>query len=215
MHFTQKIYCNDKPLVLTDSAEDYRSRFPEAKHYRLLEGATSDHLRMAGAYLSDASGQGILIQDYSASSVKEVLESEYELIEAAGGVVSAPNGNILMIFRRGMWDLPKGKWDEGETIEECALREVEEETGLAELILGDKIDDTFHIYAYKGKNVLKKTHWYHMQTSADNRLQPQLEEDIEEARWIAPNEVALYLNQSYANIKDVLMASGKAAGDQL
>jgi 8-oxo-dGTP pyrophosphatase MutT (NUDIX family) len=60
-------------------------------------------------------------------------------IVAAGGLVFNENKELLMIYRRSKWDLPKGKLDEGETIEECAIREVEEETGVQQIILGKLI----------------------------------------------------------------------------
>ena len=68
------------------------------------------------------------------------------MVEAAGGLVFNKDGDILMIFRNGKWDLPKGKLEIGESIEECAIREVEEECGISGLIIEKKIKDTYNIY---------------------------------------------------------------------
>ena len=127
-----------------------------------------------------------------------------EKIVAGGGIVSNEEGRILFMFRRGHWDLPKGKLDDGETIEECAVREVEEETGLRNIQLGKLIGITHHSYLEKGKEIDKETHWFAMNVSSDQNLVPQTEEDILELKWVAENEVAEYLSNSYHNIVDIV-----------
>ena len=103
-------------------------------------------------------------------------------IIAAGGIVVNPNKEILWIFRRGFWDLPKGKLDPNETIEACALREVMEETGVSNLVLGDLIMTTTHLYhdKYLNTEVEKTTYWYKMSIDQLQEGIPQTEEDIEE-----------------------------------
>src|SRR5690606_36319773 len=120
----------------------------------------------AKQHLLTATGRGALIEDISIKALKEGLGNSFDSIEAAGGVVSNPDGGVLMIYRRGKWDLPKGKRDDGETVEDCAMREVMEETGLPELQLGDKICETYHVYEQGGTELLKTTHWYRMNTAA-------------------------------------------------
>lgn len=110
--------------------------------------------------------------------------SHFQRIEAAGGVVFNTAGQVLVIFRRGYWDLPKGKIDEGEAPEEAALREVEEETGLKQITLGEPLSTTFHTYRLKdGTRILKPTYWYRMQ-SRQREVTPQTEEDIERIEWV-------------------------------
>ena len=132
----------------------------------------------------------------------------YEPIDAGGGVVQNENGDVLMIYRRGKWDLPKGKCDAGEGIGECALREVSEETGLHNLELGGKICDTYHIYCQQNQKLLKRTAWYHMKGQIAETLTPQKEENILEARWIAEENLDHVIYKSYEAIREVLRESG-------
>lgn len=135
------------------------------------------------------------------------FQSIYKCIGAAGGVVYNNKGQILVIFRRGYWDLPKGKIDKGETPEEAALREVNEETGLKQLSLGMLLCKTRHTYQLNGKRILKTTFWYRMD-AADASLTPQREEDIEFAEWVDLDHFLQNLpGQVYGSILDVLHLS--------
>lgn len=129
-------------------------------------------------------------------------------IIAAGGIVMNPNKEILWIFRRGFWDLPKGKLDPNETIEACALREVMEETGIINLVLGDLIVTTKHQYhdMYLNTEVEKTTYWYKMSTDTLQAGMPQIEEDIEAVTWVKQDDLAPYLEQTYETIKEVMHA---------
>ena len=129
-------------------------------------------------------------------------------IIAAGGIVVNPNKEILWIFRRGFWDLPKGKLDPNETIEACALREVMEETGVSNLVLGDLIMTTTHIYhdKYVNTEVEKTTYWYKMTTDQLQDGIPQTEEDIEAIAWVNKEDIAPYLAKTYDTIKQVMEA---------
>lgn len=127
-----------------------------------------------------------------------------EKIIAAGGIVKNDEGKILFQFRRGKWDLPKGKLDEGETLEECAVREVKEETGLRDVLLGELIGVTHHHYAENDKEIDKETYWYAMTAHGEQQLVPQLDEDILELRWVAENELEDYLSGTYDNIVEIV-----------
>jgi 8-oxo-dGTP pyrophosphatase MutT (NUDIX family) len=129
--------------------------------------------------------------------------SGFNLIEAAGGLVSNQENKVLMIFRNGKWDLPKGKLELGECIESCAIREVEEECGVSGLEICNKLLDTFHTYDLKGEKILKKTYWYNMSCSFSGDLIPQTEEGITEVCWVDMDSVKDKLSNSYSNIKDV------------
>jgi 8-oxo-dGTP pyrophosphatase MutT (NUDIX family) len=134
-----------------------------------------------------------------------------KVILAAGGVVENEKGEILLIFRKKHWDLPKGKLDEGESIEECAVREVEEETGLQNVILGELIDTTKHQYEENGEQIIKRTAWYRMKGSSLDKLTPQTEEQIEDIRWVKPDELQPYTENTYSNILHILNKfTGKA-----
>lgn len=125
-------------------------------------------------------------------------------IVAAGGIVENDEKKILFQFRRGRWDLPKGKLDEGESIEQCALREVEEETGLHDIELRELIGVTHHFYNENGKDIEKETHWFAMKVSGEQQLVPQVEEDILELRWVSKNETEDYLSNTYKNIVEIV-----------
>jgi 8-oxo-dGTP pyrophosphatase MutT (NUDIX family) len=127
-------------------------------------------------------------------------------IQAAGGLVLNEKQEILMIFRRGKWDLPKGKLDEGEKIEECAVREVMEETGLTKIDLGALLSITHHTYfdTWLKEEVIKETYWFRMDASSQQELIPQKEEDIQDIKWISADQLEIYLSNSYDNIKIVI-----------
>ena len=133
---------------------------------------------------------------------------ELPIIIAAGGLVQNRKGEILLIYRRGCWDLPKGKLDAGELIPECAIREVQEETGIQILELGPFICTTTHTYFDKwlNKDVEKQTHWYAMLSLANETLVPQTEEDIEKIEWVPLEQLPQYLHQTYPTIRSVFDA---------
>ena len=127
-------------------------------------------------------------------------------IIAAGGLVFNEAGELLMIYRRGYWDLPKGKLDKGETIEHCAVREVEEETGLTHIQLKDLIGITKHEYydEYANRDVVKEAHWYEMKVTGNQKLIPQEEEDITDIKWVSMKDLKTYLTDTYPNIKEII-----------
>jgi 8-oxo-dGTP pyrophosphatase MutT (NUDIX family) len=207
MYYAQKVYYNNKPLILTNDKEQYISDHPVAAGYLTSTGAFPRNYRLAFEHLGKLTSLGALIEDLSQRSLQEELYALYEPIDAAGGVVQNEDGSVLMIYRRGKWDLPKGKCDDGEEISACALREVTEETGLQELALNDKICDTYHVYVQNGQNLLKRTTWYRMGGSKTASLVPQKEENILEVRWIAEKDLGPVLLKSYQAIREVLVAA--------
>ncbi len=206
--FSQKVYFSDKPLVLTTNARAYQESQPDACFYILLEGATPRHYKLAAELLSAGETPGVLIVGESEEELLAGLYKKHKAIDAAGGIVRNEEGQILFIYRRGKWDLPKGKRDNGEEIAVCAVREVQEETGIRRIILGDFLCNTFHHYDQGGKSYLKRTAWYAMRSSHTERLQPQAEEDITEVRWIAPVEVPALAVKTYSALTDVLRCAG-------
>ncbi len=128
----------------------------------------------------------------------------FSYIEAAGGVVIRPDGRFLVMQRDGIWDLPKGKLDPGETSEEAALREVEEETGLDQLEVIQPILSTFHTYQVTNDMMLKKTKWYEMKYSGKKTPVPQAEENITEIVWAAPGKTDFIRKNTYPSVLDVL-----------
>lgn len=206
--FTQKIYINNKPLILTTSARGYVESHSIAGGYIQFVGAFSRNFRLALQHLEKPGTLGAIIEDISPNSLQEQLYDLYEPIDAGGGVVVNEDGAVLMIYRRGKWDLPKGKRDDGEEITECAVREVSEETGLTKLKLKDKICDTYHVYTQNGQSLLKCTSWYKMLGSNTDTLAPQAEENIEKVSWIAERDLRGVVYKSYEAIREVLAQAG-------
>jgi len=124
----------------------------------------------------------------------------FRIIHAAGGIVRNEQEAILMIYRLDKWDFPKGKVEAGEQYAEAAIREVEEETGLKDITLGEPLPSTFHTYELRGEPILKETHWYAMRAHSQS-LTPQTVEDITEAVWVPFEEVRQKLEQSYLSLK--------------
>lgn len=125
------------------------------------------------------------------------------MIKAAGGVVYNQKKELLMIFRNGKWDLPKGKLETGESIEECAIREVQEECGVNNLQIISKLSDTYHTYELNGKMVLKHTFWFSMTTNFEGELSPQTKEGITKVEWVKQDEIAERLKNAYANLVEL------------
>lgn len=134
----------------------------------------------------------------------DAFKMDKMIIEAAGGMVLNSAGELLMMKRRGFWDMPKGKLDEGESIEECAIREVSEETGLKAINIIRKLQTTYHTYTYKGQNALKPSHWFLMSNAGNESLIPQAEEDITEIRWVNKEEARSLADQAYPSIKEMI-----------
>lgn len=145
-------------------------------------------------------------------SVWNYFKSQFVEIPAAGGLVKKVDGSLLFIKRLGVWDLPKGKIEKRETPELAAIREVEEECGLSGLQIIRQLDSTFHIYRSPylslPKNlVLKETKWFLMSYSGDEIAVPQIEENIEEVAWFAPEDLVQVYSNTYSSLSDFLEKS--------
>ena len=180
------------------------------------------HRRIENAYILNSSWTEIgntLLNDIEANKLKTIiiagepetrlheLKQNIRCIKAGGGLVVNERGDLLMIHRNGVWDLPKGKWEQGESMMECAQREVEEETGLQNVQVGELIDITRHLYREKDGYILKESYWYAMH-APNQALIPQTEEGISDACWVAPNELAKHLLNTYFSIKYIVEKSG-------
>ena len=131
--------------------------------------------------------------------------ANYVLIEAAGGLVYNDVNQLLMIFRNGKWDLPKGKLEIGENIEQCAIREVEEECGILGLKIMKQFQKTYHTYEINGEKILKCTYWFIMRSSFKGNLVPQTKEGITAVVWADKEDIAEKLENSYGNIKELFL----------
>lgn len=152
-------------------------------------------------------------EEFRIISDTDIQLQQFHQVSAAGGLVVNGNGEILMIFRRGKWDLPKGKLEKNEALELCAERETKEETGLEELIFQRFLLSTYHTYADKKQLILKETHWFLFKAPGVQQLIPQTEEDISLAEWVDPANLSRYTANTFKLIKDVLKEAGFEEGN--
>ena len=148
------------------------------------------------------------VEENKIDCVFEKICSEFNQINAGGGLVRNLAGEYLLIFRNGKWDLPKGKQEAGEDIKVTAVREVEEECGIDSLELGNLLCVTHHTYRVNGEFMLKHTFWYNMEYKGDATLKPQTEENIEMCKWVKGEEIAELVKDTYPSIKRVFEVAG-------
>jgi len=159
---------------------------------------------IVSSFVKNTVSEQLLILTTEPLKAFKAFAADYTLIEAAGGIIRNQKGEILFIYRNKKWDLPKGKREEGESIRKTALREVNEETGLNDLIIKDKLPSTLHIYSEKNQKILKKTHWYEMLSVNPEALKPQTEEGISKVKWVPLNEIDPYLKKTYRSLNSLL-----------
>ena len=192
----QKIFVGNKPIVLTTKVEketNFKNLMIDSvdiiKVLQLLKKNKYKSVRLVG------------------SNKDDLLESFLKLLPnviAGGGKVFNSKGHILFIFRNGKWDLPKGKAEANETIDQTALREVEEETGIRDLSISKPLEITYHIFKRNNKILLKKTYWFEMYSSFEGNFKPQLKEGITKVKWIDPKKLKKVKKNIYANIDQLL-----------
>ncbi len=133
----------------------------------------------------------------------KALFSEARHLLAGGGVVFDENGRLLVIYRNRRWDLPKGKKEPHETVEQAAVRETQEETGLKSLRMLGPFMRTYHYYYREGERILKETHWFEMEGTAREPLIPAQHEGIEKVQWVPVEELPALYSSTYANLLQV------------
>lgn len=201
------IYLNERPLVITATHQGIPAQYKDAVLYTEPDAATIESVLQA---LETGKSEAAIFIHPDTEALVEKVKGYFNVLVAAGGLITNPEEEVLLMFRRGKWDLPKGKQDEGEHLEAAAVREVAEETGLHTITLEYKIGETFHFYTYKEKRTLKHTYWYKMKFTGTELTIPQIEEDIIDIQWIKPEHLGKYLKFSYQNIVDVFAKEGYA-----
>ena len=196
----RKIYF-EKRCIMICGIEDQALQDPNVISFSLGESFSIDSL-IHMFELSDTLMKVCIPTKDVERTYKRICDEFYE-VNAAGGLVSNRRGDYLLIRRNGLWDLPKGHQESGEDIKVCAMREVEEETGIHELELRDLICITDHCYFRNGKWHLKHTWWYDMLYTNPLDLTPQREEDITQAAWIARSSIADCLTNTFPSIAEV------------
>ncbi|MEO7769109.1 MAG: NUDIX domain-containing protein [Ferruginibacter sp.] len=198
-----KIYFEDKPVYLCDEIDKELNEIlhhPDAVFIDEISGPAIKSL--LHEIKKEEFHAGVLWHN-DFEKLKKAFFKNFHLIEAAGGIVQNAKKEILFIFRLGKWDLPKGKLEKGEDLEQCAIREVEEETGIIQLTLQGKTGETFHTYDSFGKHYLKISHWFNMTCDNIQNLVPQTEEDITAIKWVKIKNLKEPLSNTYASIRDI------------
>lgn len=211
-----KIFVNDKPLELfsfaeLDSSKSFEHRYeqvdelPEEVEWEgdVVFFEPSQDLVIRILYLMRTRKMkkldSVTLVTATKKELKTFVKSRFLIVKAAGGVVTKKQ-KVLLIHRLGKWDFPKGKFDKGETPEQCAKREVEEECNVR-VRLGDRICTTWHTYTQNRRSILKKTYWYQMSCTQDAGMKPQQEEGIDAISWFSELDAKGALSDSYPSMR--------------
>jgi len=202
-----KVFFNDRVVFLTDDfAKTFEAR--DGLFYKFRD--KEDLIEILRFFSRLKKIEQLFIFHSDIEVLKTAFRSCFFFIEAAGGVVINKKGQLLIIQRRGKWDLPKGKLETGESFEQAALRETEEECGIKDLKIGSRLLSTYHTYMIEDKPVLKKTQWFDILYGGKKKPVPQQKEDITETRWIDPSEMDVFMKNTYGSVRDVLNYAGAA-----
>lgn len=187
------IYVGDKPIILTTEIKketDFKSYLLNSVNIgKVIKTLNKTDLKAVH-----------LIHKNEDKLLKKFLKLLPNVV-AGGGKVYNANNEILFIYRNDKWDLPKGKAERKETIEETAIREVEEETGVEGLKITKTLPTTYHIFKRNGKHRIKVTYWFEMKTDFEGELLPQIKEGITQVKWLDYKASQKALENSYANIR--------------
>lgn len=198
------IYFNNKPLFITNHIS---KELEEYLHHEETVFIDDFNVHTVKAMIHEMElakiHRGVFLHE-DVDAVLKTFKKKFVLVVAAGGLVHTNQNELLLIFRRGKWDLPKGKLDANEKIEDCAVREIEEETGLTNVEIEKPLTITFHTYHENGKHILKESHWFLMKADKETNLLPQTEEDIEKCEWVSIEQLAPYMENTHASILDVV-----------
>lgn len=195
-----KVFFNEQTIFIYSEQEDFNGHTP-------IKVEDTETLRPIWLkFLESDDNLHLFAKD--GNIVLDLLKNEFEYLEAAGGIVSNLDDELLFIYRLDCWDLPKGKIEKGESPEVAAHREIEEECGINSHKIDRKLCDTYHMYLMNGQYHIKKTYWFAFNTESENEeeLVPQTEEDIEQVVWFDSDELELALMESYESVREVYKA---------
>lgn len=188
-----KVFVNDLPIILSTKkniGKEYTTiPLKEVKFKKLIRKIKQGSLVYVNLYHKNE------------DKLEALLLKKLPVVFAGGGMVFNAKKEILFIYRNGKWDLPKGKVEKDEAVEDAALRETQEETGIKNLELRGFITKTYHVFKRNDTLKLKVTHWYEMYSNYKGELKPQIEENITKVRWKNFAKSQKALTESYENIK--------------
>lgn len=196
-----KVFIDNTPIYFRKSGMLINSLSP--KYLPSLE--KTDFENFKNYIKSSLSNDGLYFNSENPLESLHLFFKNFRWIEAAGGVVkNSSDHKFLFIFRNGLWDIPKGKIEHGETPEVAAVREIQEECGLQHIVISKSLTPTYHVYHAYGDYWIKKTHWFYLETN-EIELTPQTEEGITEVKWFDRSDFDVVKSKTYASIKEVLM----------
>jgi len=199
-----KIYFNNKPLFLCDNVDETIQPYIHHDDAVFIDELNTHTIKSMIHEMEQEKVHAGVFFHPDLEELKKAFYKKFTIIIAAGGLVQNEKKEILLIFRRGKWDLPKGKLDAGENLETCAVREVTEETGLQHIKLISPLTITYHTYHEGSRFILKESHWFKMKVKGEQQLIPQMEEDIHEIKWVKAGELVDYIKNSFPSVVDVL-----------
>ena len=192
-----KIYINQNVLVIS-----LLDNFSQEVLHNSTNNSESAVLTISKEEIINIKGQKNIICA-NPTAVFNQVKQQFTPIHAAGGLVKNSQSEYLFIFRRGKWDLPKGKLDDGEDFETAAIREVQEECGITHIELGDLYHLSYHIYEENNDWILKQTNWYLMKSEEKNLI-PQLAEGITQTAWLPTSQFEKVRENTYASIDEII-----------
>jgi 8-oxo-dGTP pyrophosphatase MutT (NUDIX family) len=198
-----KIFYNDRVVILTSKITKTFEK-NEGLFYKYQK--KEELVEILNAFGTFTHHQTLYVLHDNTDELLRMVKSGFTIVEAAGGIIRRNDGKLLAIFRRGKWDLPKGKVEKGEFYKQTAIREVQEECGLTNIEIGNRLADTYHTYTDKGQNILKRTIWYEMQLNSNEEPVPQTEEDITEIKWFDYQTVSEIMKNTFESLKETIIS---------
>ena len=205
-----KIYFDDKPLFLCDDVDSTLQPYVHHDDAVFIDELNLHTVKSMIHEMQRPSVHAGVFFHKDLEELKTTFFKKFTIVKAGGGFVQNEKDEVLMMFRRGKWDLPKGKLDKKETIEQCAIRETEEETGLRNIELIAPLITTYHTYHEGTRSILKETKWFRMKVNGEQKLIPQIKEQISKLEWVGNGDLEKYKKNSFPSVIDVLRAGFSA-----
>lgn len=193
-----KVFVDHKPVIFIEK-KDVNNNFPFIKVKKIVSFEKEARKLLVNASI-DSPLQVVSVNPEEC--FREIFAS-YLKIDAAGGLVKRKK-LFLLIKRKGFWDIPKGKIDKGERVEEAAIREVAEECGIDGHEVVRPLCTTYHTMKYKKRLALKRTFWFVMKYTGPKTTIPQIKEGITKVKWMSEEHMLAIRGRTYGSINEVL-----------